>query len=93
MLANEAPDIVGARQFLGQRPLTGYASLNAFWAQPYPMRMAASPETQSQVKLTTRWFRLDAKVEMQSALVEEKALIDAGRQPAKLVHRQRGDFF
>lgn len=84
-------DIVRARQFLAQRPELGYASLNDFWTQPYPSSLGASPEVQSQAKLMTRWFRLDATVEMQGALVEERALIDVARRPAKLVHRQRGD--
>lgn len=91
MLSTAEIDIVRGRQFLAQRPQLGYASLNDFWAQPYPASLGVSPEVQSQVKLTTRWFRLDATVEMQSAIAEERALIDAARRPAKLVHRQRGD--
>jgi len=86
-------DIVRARQFLGQRPPTGYTSLSDFWAQPYPASLAASPEVQSQVKLTTRWFRIDLAVEMENALVEERALVDAALKPAKLVYRRRGDAF
>ncbi|GAB5488185.1 MAG: type II secretion system minor pseudopilin GspK [Parasphingorhabdus sp.] len=91
MLSARQIDIVRGRQFLAQRPELGYASLNDFWAQPYPTSLGASPEVQSQTKLTTRWFRLDATIEMQNAVVEERALIDAARRPAKLVHRQRGD--
>ncbi len=91
MLSTANIDIVRGRQFLAQRPELGYASLNDFWAQPYPSSLGASPEVQSQVKLTTRWFQLDATVEMPSALAEERALIDVARRPAKLVHRQRGD--
>lgn len=91
MLSTGNIDIVRGRQFLAQRRELGYASLNDFWAQPYPSSLAASSEVQSQAKLTTRWFRLDAAVEMQGALVEERALIDVARRPAKLVHRQRGD--
>ncbi len=93
MLGAVPSDLTPARQFLGRRPELGYASLNDFWAQPYPASLAASSEVQSQIKLTTRWFRVDLAVEMQSALVEERALIDAARQPARLVHRQRGDAF
>ena len=93
MLGEMPSDLTPARQFLGRRPELGYASLNDFWAQSYPSRLGAGPEVQSQVKLTTRWFRVDLAVEMQSALVEERALIDAARQPARLVHRQRGDAF
>jgi len=93
MLGTLPSDLTPARQFLGRRPELGYASLNDFWEQSYPASLGASPEVQSQVKLTTRWFRVDLAVEMQSALVEERALIDAARQPARLVHRQRGDAF
>lgn len=85
------PDIVRARQFLGRRPETGYASVSAFWEQGFPASFGAPADVQKQVQLTTRWFRLDAQVEMQSALAEERALIDAARRPARLVHRQRGD--
>lgn len=91
MLSAGNIDIVRARQFLAQRPELGYASLNDFWAQPYPAGLLASPEVQNQVKLTTRWFRLDASIEIQGALIDERALIDAARRPAKLVHRQRAD--
>lgn len=93
MLGAVPSDLTPARQFLGRRPELGYGSLNDFWAQSYPASLGAAAEVQSQVKLTTRWFRVDLAVEMQSALVEERALIDAARQPARLVHRQRGDAF
>lgn len=90
MLSNN-PDIVQSRQFLGRRPETGYGSLNDFWIEPVPASFLAPSQVQQQVKLKTRWFRLDMAVEMQSALIEERALVDAARQPARLVHRQRGD--
>ncbi len=90
MLSNN-PDIVQSRQFLGRRTESGYGSLNDFWAEPFPASFLAPSQVQGQVKLTTRWFRLDMAVEMRSALVEERALVDAARQPARLVHRQRGD--
>ncbi|MEP3226428.1 MAG: type II secretion system minor pseudopilin GspK [Parasphingorhabdus sp.] len=90
MLSNR-PDLLQSRQFLGRRNDSGYGSLNDFWAEPIPAGFLAPSEVQGQVKLKTRWFRLDVAVEMQSALVEERALIDAARRPARLVHRQRGD--
>lgn len=93
MLAESETELTRARQFLGGRPELGYSSLNDFWAQPYPASLDVKPEVESQTKLTTRWFRADMTVEMQSALVEERALIDAALRPARLVHRQRGDAF
>lgn len=90
MLSSE-PDIGRSRQFLGRRRDIGYGSLNDFWADSFPASFGAPPEVQSQVKLATRWFRLDMMVEMQNAFVEERALVDAARSPARLVHRERGD--
>ncbi|MEH6756317.1 MAG: type II secretion system minor pseudopilin GspK [Parasphingorhabdus sp.] len=90
-MLSESPDIAQSRQFLGRRVESGYGSLNDFWAEPFLASFAAPTEVQGQVKLKTSWFRLDLAVEMQSALVEERALVDAARQPARLVQRQRGD--
>lgn len=92
MLSN-SPDISQTRQFLGRRTDMGYGSLNDFWAEPFPASFLAPSQVQGQIKLKTRWFRLDMTVAMQSALVEERALVDVARQPARLVHRQRGDAF
>ena len=91
MLSTKQIDIVRARQFLGGRPELGFGNISDFWAQPFPASLNAPTNAQSQVKLVTRWFRLDMSVEMQSALIEEQALVDAARRPARLVHRRRGD--
>ncbi|MEW4466555.1 type II secretion system minor pseudopilin GspK [Parasphingorhabdus sp. JC815] len=90
MLSNNG-DIGRSRQFLRRRSEAGYGSLKDFWSESFPASFAASPEVQEQVKLETRWFMLDLAVEMQSAFVEERALVDAARKPARLVHRQRGN--
>ena len=91
VLSNNGPDLVRTRQFLASRPANGYADLNDFWSQPFVAGFEAISEVQAQTKLATRWFRLDMSVQMQSAHVVERALVDAGRKPARLVHRQRGD--
>ncbi len=93
VMLSDGVDIVRARQFLSRRSTAGYASLNDFWAEPFPAGMGVGAEAESQVKLSTRWFRIDMAVAMQSALVEQRVLIDAARQPARLVHRQRADRF
>ena len=91
ILSENPVNSVEIRQFLGRRPETGFSSVGDFWSRPVPGRFGAGSEVQRQVKVATRWFRLDLTVEMQSALVEEQALVDAGLQPARLVQRRRGD--
>lgn len=84
-------DIEPVRQFLGRRPITGFVSAAEFWSASMPAGFAADAETQNQVAVATRWFALNLVVEMQNVLVEEQALVDTGRRPARLVHRRRGD--
>ena len=91
MLSTANIDLRSTRQFLGRRPNGGYANSSEFWRQAFPASFNASGEVQSQTKVRTRWFRLDLTVEMANALVEERALVDAGKRPARLVHRERGD--
>ncbi|MEM8918617.1 MAG: type II secretion system minor pseudopilin GspK [Pseudomonadota bacterium] len=91
ILSENPVSSVDIRQFLGRRPETGFSSVTEFWSRPLPASFDATPEVQRQVKVATRWFRLDLTVEMQSALIEEQALVDAGLQPARLVQRRRGD--
>lgn len=91
ILSENPVSSVDIRQFLGRRPETGFSSVTEFWSRPVPASFGATPQVQRQVKVATRWFRLDLTVEMQSALIEEQALVDAGLQPARLVQRRRGD--
>lgn len=87
ILGTQAPDLNAIAGFLGNIPDTGYASTTDFWAQRVPASLQAPRDAQQQVKLVTRFFRLDIVVETPSALVEETALIDADRAPARLVSR------
>lgn len=91
ILSSSPTNSVQVRQFLGNRPEVGFGSVAEFWSQSVPASLDAPSDAETQVRVTTRWFRLALAVEMQSALVEEDALIDAARQPARLVHRRRGD--
>ncbi|MDZ7589046.1 MAG: type II secretion system minor pseudopilin GspK [Parasphingorhabdus sp.] len=91
MLAPANIGVDAARQLFAQRPAAGFSSLPEFWARPVPAGMNAPTDVQSQVKLTTRWFRLTSVAELSGARIEESALIDAAPDPAKLVYRSWGD--
>lgn len=81
-----------ARLWLAQRPADGYGSPNAFWALPGRAGIIPSGEVGAQVKLTSRWFRVDIGVELGGMDLSETALIDAQpSMPAKLVYRYWGE--
>lgn len=81
-----------ARVWLAQRPADGYGSLNAFWALPARAGITPSADVNAQVKLTSRWFRVDIGVELGDMDLSETALIDAQpSMPARLVYRHWGE--
>jgi general secretion pathway protein K len=84
-------DVQRARQMILQRPADGWADLPDFWRLPALEALSPSQEAQQQTKLRTDWFALDIMVELGGAELEETALIDSTREPARLVSRQWGD--
>jgi general secretion pathway protein K len=79
-----------ARQMLAQRPAGGYGSTVAFW-NPATREDLSPGLAGTQIKLTTRFFRIDIMVELGDAEVTEQALVDAEEQPARLIRRQWGE--
>ena len=80
-----------ARQLLARRPEDGYGSTVTFWALPAVSGMTPLAEVQEQVKLTTRWFQVDVDVDVGGVKVQERALIDAQEQPARIVRLGRSE--
>ena len=72
-------------QALLRRPPQGYADIGAFWAQ------VPGASGGGGVALTTRWFNLRIDVSLGSVGVQERALVDATRQPPRLVARIWGE--
>ncbi len=72
-------------QALLRRPPQGYADAGAFWAQ-IPGASGAGG-----VATTSRWFNLRIAVTLGSVRVDERALVDASRQPPQLVARIWGE--
>lgn len=83
-------DVVTARRMLAQRPPQGYGSLTRFWALPALEALNPGPLVTNQTTLKTRWFALDISVVLGSAELHEMALLDADRQPVRLVRRSWG---
>jgi len=91
MLIPDQITLERARQILSERPAEGFSSTNAFWNLLTLDSQGTPGETQSQVKLRTRWFTLDVTVELGGADMHERALIDAQRNPVTLASRQWGE--
>jgi len=86
------PDTLGveaARQMIRRRPIQGYAGGGEFLA--IPAASGITPDVPNMLAATTRWFALSVDVTLGSARVEERALVDATRLPARLVSRQWGE--
>lgn len=80
-----------ARQMLARRPADGYGSTVAFWSLPAIAHLTPQGEVQAQVKLTTRFFRVNLQVEVGGTELNETALIDTRPVPARLVRREWGE--
>ncbi len=64
-------------QALLRRPPQGYADVSAFWAQ------VSGASGGGNVATTTRWFNLRIDVGVGGIGVQERALVDATRQPPR----------
>jgi general secretion pathway protein K len=80
-----------ARSIIAARPAEGWNSVSQFWKLPALAALTPSMDVQSQASVATRWFGLDLAIEIGGAELRERALIDAGVSPARLVSRSWGD--
>lgn len=90
MLAPQQLRLDFARRVLVGRPSAGFDSLLDFWGRPELQRLVLPDEVQLQPKLSTDWFALDIQVALAGSEMEETALIDARRAPARVVVRRWG---
>jgi len=83
-------DPARARAMLQARPADGFSSLDQFWRLATSAGLTPDMDAQQQLALRTRWFRLDLDVDISGAQLTERALIDGGLRPARLIERQWG---
>ncbi len=91
MLLPDTLTVDAARRLLLERPPQGYISTNAFWQLPALKGVIVFPDAQAQTAVTTQWFALTIQVDLGGTDLTQSALIDATRQPARLVSRAWGD--
>ncbi len=90
MLLPDTLTVDGAQRALLQRPPQGYGDTSAFW-RVLALDGTTNAEAEGQTGVTSTWFALRVDVTVGAAEVEERALIDASRLPARLVSRQWGE--
>ena len=91
MLAPGWLDLSAARQHLMGRPVGGWSNAEAFWSSGRFGGMNPPENAATQVKVTTRWFRLKSDVQLGDTNVTATALLDADSQPVKTVRRIWGE--
>ncbi|MBA4354561.1 MAG: general secretion pathway protein GspK [Novosphingobium sp.] len=91
MLAPQAIPVERARAIVAARPALGWAKADD------ALRGIAGGEAggvpQGQLQVRSRWFLLTQTVTVDSAVVEEQALIDVGSNPPRVAFRSWGDRF
>lgn len=78
-----------ARMMIARRPVQGYADTTTFFN--LASAGGATGQDTGQAAVTSQWFALSIDVSLGSVTLQERALIDARRLPARLVARQWGD--
>lgn len=94
LVAMQMPDtltVQAARGALLRRPPDGFKDAAAFWNQITLAKGAAPDQGAGQTGVTTSWFALRVDVTAGDTVIEEHALIDANRLPARLAARQWGE--
>ncbi|GAA0673851.1 general secretion pathway protein K [Sphingomonas insulae] len=88
MLFADTLSVDTARGLILRRPPQGYKSTTTFLNAA---GNGATPEGGAGLAVTSTWFALEIDVTSGTARLQERALIDASRLPARLVARQWGD--
>jgi general secretion pathway protein K len=80
-----------ARSHLAKRPASGYGSLIRFWEAPELAALKPSPAVKEQVKLTSKYFRLDTRVSLGETTLDGEAVVLASPAPARVLWRSWGE--
>ncbi|HUQ13691.1 MAG TPA: type II secretion system minor pseudopilin GspK [Novosphingobium sp.] len=91
MLAPTTIDVRRAQSIIAQRPAGGIASAADFLRPFAAGGQTLGPEPIGQLQVTSRWFRVDLKVAVDSIRLDEEALVDIGLDPPRVVSRSWGD--
>ncbi|RZL97839.1 MAG: general secretion pathway protein GspK, partial [Sphingomonas sp.] len=90
MLLPDTLSVEAARQLILKRPPQGYGDTTEFF-KGAALQGATNAGAEGQTAVVSKWFALDIDVTLGTTQLQERALIDATRLPARLVSRQWGE--
>jgi general secretion pathway protein K len=90
MLLPDTLSVEAARQLILKRPPQGYGDTTEFF-KGAALQGATNAGAEGQTAVVSKWFALDIDVTLGATQLQERALIDATRLPARLVSRQWGE--
>jgi general secretion pathway protein K len=91
MLYNGRLGLPQAAALLRARPPGGWTTLQQFHQMPQVNALSTATGLFDDVDVKTRWFNLDLDVTLDGAQVRERALVDAGIAPSRVVMRRWGE--
>ncbi|WP_156521672.1 type II secretion system minor pseudopilin GspK [Croceicoccus pelagius] len=94
LVAALTPGTLGVEQvraLLDQRPATGWATVNQAVGPLANAGAPFGPVQLRQLAVTSRWFEARFVVRVDSIVLEERAIIDAGLEPSRVVARSWGE--
>ena len=91
MLYPDTLSVGQAQALLLRRPPQGYSSVSTFLDGASANGVVLDLNSENQLSITSAWFALRIDVNLGAAQLQEHALIDASRLPARLVSRQWGE--
>ncbi len=91
MLAPGYLDLGVAREQLAARPQGGWSTISAFWASGRLAGFTPPRAAEQQLRLTSRWFRLETQIALGESEVTATALLDADTVPVTTARRIWGE--
>lgn len=89
MLSGGVMELAAARQWLEQRPATGWRQRSAFLAHPALALVATTPALSDAIALQPQLFQLQVQVQVDGSQAELSSLFSSqGAEPARLLSRR-----
>ncbi|WP_324750593.1 type II secretion system minor pseudopilin GspK [Sphingomonas sp. LY54] len=91
MLAPDQISLDAARQVIASRPVAGWSDLGEFYRTPGLAEVQIPGDILGQPQVKTSWFRIDLRIALREAELQESALVDARQGGARIVARTWGE--
>jgi general secretion pathway protein K len=93
MTVGQGLSLAAAVRAIEGRPLSGYGSIDEFWAQPEMVAFKPDADAPRQLGVTTRYFALDTRVVFDGAEIQSAALIELSDNGETALRQRRLGLF